>query len=74
MTMTTRTQKKYNKNVKNVKQAAFIQYKLKENGMKQSLIASELGISNSAVSRALNGLSTISKVAEWLEDNIGVSI
>lgn len=77
MTMTSHIRKKHNKKVKNVKnqeKAAYIQYLLKTKGLSQSLIANELGITESAVSRALYDQSKITRVDEWLEANLGIDI
>jgi len=74
MTMTSHKRKNNNRNIKNIKKSAYIQYLLKTKGFSQSLIASELGITEAAVSRALYGQSTISRVNEWLETNLEIEI
>ena len=67
--MITETKTKNNTVNKNVTKAAYIQYQLKRNGYTQKAIADELNITPIAVSRAINGLSTIRRVDEWLTDN-----
>lgn len=62
-------QTKHNTIKKNVTKAAFIQYQLKRNGYTQKAIAEELNISTIAVSRAIYGLSKISRVDKWLADH-----
>ena len=69
MSMITETKEKHNTVNKNVTKAAFIQYQLKRNGYTQKAIADELKITPIAVSRAINGLSTITRVNKWLADN-----
>ena len=74
MTMTPHMNKKGKQKVKNVKRAALIKFKLNCKGLKPSDIASDLHISRSAVYRSLNSLSTISRVDEWLYENLGLEI
>ena len=68
--MIAKKQIKHNTVNKNVTKAAFIQYHLKRNGFTQKQVAEELNISPVAVSRAINGQSTIARVSEWLEQNL----
>lgn len=70
--MTTHTYIKRNNKVKNVKRGAYIKYIMTLNGIKVSDIANDLSISNVAVYRSINGLSTISRVDEWLRNNLGL--
>ncbi|MDD3236842.1 MAG: hypothetical protein PHV37_01935 [Candidatus Gastranaerophilales bacterium] len=79
MNMTPYIKKKNNKQstkktrkVKKLNQVAYIQFELKKRGLSQVLIANELGMSQTAVCRAISGKSTIARVEEWLQDNIGL--
>lgn len=72
MSMITKKRKSKNKLKRNVTKSAYTQYLLKKNGYKQTDIATELGISFQAVSRAILGLSKISRVDEWLETNLNL--
>lgn len=74
MNMTTYMIKKRNSKVKNVKRAAFIKFRLNSAGLKLSDIASDLNISRAAVYRSINGLSTISRVDEWLYENLRLEV
>lgn len=74
MTMTTHKKNKNNKSKRNVKRAARIGYECKIRGIRQSDIASELGITRQAVGRSFSGLSTIGRVDEWIEKNLGLVI
>ena len=67
-----RNRKKNNIKQKNVIKGAFIQYQLKLRGLTQAQIAKELNISSQAVHRALLGQSKISRVDEWIEENLGL--
>lgn len=75
MNMTSYKVKKRNSKKKNVKKhiskCAFIQYQLKKRGFTQAQIAEELNISRQAVNRSLFGLSKVSRVDEWIEENLG---
>lgn len=70
------TKTKYLKSDKkrNVTEIAFIQYQLKKNGYTQREIAKDLGITPMAVWRSINGLSKITRVDEWLRDNLGLEV
>lgn len=59
-----------NQSKRNAKKIAKIQYYLRINGFVQSDIARDLDISPAAVSRSLKGKSKISRVDEWLKENI----
>lgn len=72
MNMTTHIKVKRNRKNKNVTKAASIQFELKKRGLTQKLIAEDLHISTQAVSRAVNGQSTITRVDEWLYENLGL--
>ena len=74
MNMTPYMTKKRNSKVKNVKRAAFIKFRLNSAGLKLSDIASDLSISRAAVYRSINGLSTISRVDEWLYENLRLEV
>lgn len=74
MNMTSHMIKKRNSKVKNVKRAAFIKFRLNSAGLKLSDIASDLSISRAAVYRSINGLSTISRVDEWLYENLRLEV
>ena len=69
-----RNRKKKNIKQKNVIKCAFIQYQLKLRGLTQAQIAKELNISSQAVNRALLGQSKISRVDEWIEENLGLEV
>lgn len=66
--------KKRNIKVKNVKRAAYIKYQLYKKGLSLSNIALDLHISNAAVYRSINDLSTITRVDEWLYKNLGLEV
>lgn len=66
--------KKRNIKVKNVKRAAYIKYQLYSKGLSLSNIALDLHISNAAVYRSINDLSTITRVDEWLYKNLGLEV
>lgn len=68
--MITKKRKTKNKLKRNVTESAFTQFQLKKNGYKQKDIANELGITVQAVSRAILGLSKISRVDDWIEQNL----
>ena len=70
------TQKNNKKSIrkKNLIRAAEIKYLLKKKGLKSKDIVRDLNITSSAVSRAINGLSKIRAVDDWLIKNIGTSI
>ena len=70
--MKTQEKLQNNDNQRNIKQTAKILYLLKIKGIKQSDIAAELKISRAAVSRSFYGLSKISKVDNWLKENLGI--
>lgn len=72
--MTPYMTKKRNSKVKNVKRAAFIKYQLYRQGLSLSDIANDLKISNAAVYRSINGLSTIRRVDEWLYENLDLAV
>lgn len=74
MNMTTYMIKKRNSKVKNVKRAAYIKYQLYRQGLNLSDIANDLKISNAAVCRSINGLSTIRRVDEWLYKNLKLEV
>lgn len=74
MNMTSHMIKKRNSKVKNVKRAAFIKYQLYRQGLSLSDIANDLKISNSAVYRSINGLSTVRRVDEWLYENLRLKV
>lgn len=74
MNMTPHMKKKRNSKVKNVKRAAFIKYKLYSNGFSLSDIAKDLHISNAAVFRSINELSKVTRVDEWLHENLGLEV
>lgn len=68
--MTSKKRKKINKNVKNVKKAAYIKYLLQLNGYCINDIAKDLKITHTAASRAIYGQSKISKVENWLQAHL----
>lgn len=70
--MTSCNNYKNKNNLKNVKRAAYIKYKLYSAGLTLNDIALDLKISNSAVYRSINGLSKISRIDDWLKDKLGV--
>ena len=70
--MTPHKKHKNNKTKRNVKRAARIMYELKIRGFKQRDVAEELGMTRQAVSRSFCGLSTVSRVDEWIEQNLGL--
>lgn len=70
--MTPHKRLKNNKTKRNVKRAARIMYELKIRGIKQWEVAEELGMTRQAVSRSFLGLSTVSRVDEWIEQNLGL--
>lgn len=72
--MTPYIRKKYKKRIKNVTKAAVIQFELKKRGLTQAAIAEDLGITPVAVSRAISDLSTISRVDEWITQNLGLEV
>lgn len=72
--MTSYMTKKRNSKVKNVKRAALIKFQLNSRGLKLSDIASDLQITRTAVYRSINDLSTISRVDEWLCENLGLEV
>lgn len=74
MNMTPHMTKKRNSKVKNVKRAAYIKYQLYRKGLNLSDIANDLNISNAAVCRSINGLSTIRRVDEWLYENLRLEV
>ncbi|MCD8378435.1 MAG: hypothetical protein LUB59_06580 [Candidatus Gastranaerophilales bacterium] len=71
MNITSHMSKKSNQNLKNVKRAALIKYELCCSGLKLVDIANDLGITKSAVYRSIYGLSTVSRVDDWLKNNVG---
>ncbi len=72
--MTSHMSIKSNTPIKNVKRAAFIKYKLGCKGYKISDVARALGISGTAVTRSIYGLSTVSRVDEWLCEKLGKEV
>lgn len=72
--MTSHMPIKSNTPIKNVKRAAFIKYKLGCKGYKTSDIARDLEISRAAVTRSIYGLSTVSRVDEWLCEKLGKEV
>lgn len=72
--MITKTNSKNSLLKQNVTKAAFIQYQLKKRGLSQKQKASELNITPVAVSRSINGLSKITRVDEWLQNNLGMEV
>jgi len=74
MVMVAETSRKNTNINKNVTKAAYIQYQLKRNGFTQAQIAKELNINPVAVSRSFYGLSKISRVDNWLADNLGLEV
>lgn len=72
MNMTSYKFKNRNKKIRNIKKAATVKYELGIRGLMLSDIARDLDISNSAVYRAINDLSTIARVNEWVYQNLGL--
>lgn len=72
--MTPHMVKKRNSNIRNVKRAAFIKYKLSCNGFRMGDIAEDLNITPQAVYRSINGLSKITRVDEWLCEKLGKEV
>ena len=72
--MTPQILKKNNSKLNSMKNAAFIKYKLSELKLSFSDIAHDLEISNAAVSRSIYGKSKITRVDEWLRDNLGLEV
>lgn len=72
--MTPHKKLKDNKSKRNVKRAARIGYECRIRGIRQIDVANELGITRQAVGRSFLGLSTISRVDEWIEKNLGLVI
>lgn len=70
--MNMKTQKVQKKNMlkPNLYKAALIQFELKKRGWKQTKIAQELGITDSAVYRCVHGVSKSQKVDNWIENNL----
>lgn len=74
MNMVTKTKYLKSDKKRNVTQIAYIQYQLKRNGFTQRDIALDLGICEQAVSRAIRKQSQITRVDEWLRDNLGLEV
>lgn len=72
--MTSYAIKKRNKTKRNIKQVARIKYELGVRGLKMVDIAKDLNITQQAVQRAVYGLSTVTRVDEWLDENIGLVV
>lgn len=53
---------------------AYIKYQLEKNGYTQTDIAHDIGISRQGVSLSISGLTKISRVDEWLKDNINLDV
>ena len=70
MSMKPHKKLKNNKTKRNIKKTALINYELKKRGLSQAYIAKKLNISRTAVNRAIGDLSKITKVNEWLEENL----
>ena len=62
---------KENTTLNNLKKTAKIIYLLKLNKITQKQIAETLNITTAAVSMSINGKSTITRVDNWLKENIG---
>lgn len=74
MSMKTHKIKNRNKSKRNIKRAALIKFYLAQRGFTQAQIAKDLNISRAAVHRAVYSLTTVSRVDEWLEKNIGRAV
>ncbi len=72
--MVTKTKYKKSYVKRNVTEVAYINYQLAKNGYTQTSVANELGITPMAVWRSINGLSKITRVDEWLRDNLGLEV
>lgn len=70
--MKPQTKKIDNQTKRNVKKEAMIKIRLIKNGKTQQDISKDLDISAQAVNRAIKGLSTITRVDNWLKENLGV--
>lgn len=70
--MKAKKRKKIN-NIKDIKRAAYIKYVLQLNGYCINDIAKDLGVTHSAVSRAIYGQSKVSRVETWLNEHIEIS-
>lgn len=66
--------KNSNRQKRSIQDIAYIQYLIKKNGFTQTNIAHELNISAEAVTRSIQGLSTIKKVDNWLKENINLDL
>lgn len=60
------------KALKNVKRGIYIKYRLAQKDYTMTDIAKDLNISLSAVSRAIYCLSTVSRVDNWLKENLDI--
>ena len=72
--MTSHMSRKSNTPIKNVKRAALIKYKLACHGLNIADIARDLGVSHTAASRSIYGLSKVSRVDEWLCEKLGKEV
>jgi predicted transcriptional regulator len=62
------------KKTPNLKKRILIKVALVERNITLTQIANDLDITLPAVSRAISGLSTISRVDEWCEKNLGIKL
>lgn len=70
MNMTTYKKRKFKKKNKNVNKAALIKYRLARKGLKLADVARELNVTKTAVYRSIYDLSKISRIDQWLEENL----
>lgn len=70
MNMTTYKKRNFKKKIKNINKAALIKYKLARKGLSLADIARELKVTRSAISKSIYDLSKISRVDDWIEQNL----
>lgn len=61
-----------NRNKRNIKRAAYINFLLKSRGYSQTQMATELNVSTACICRVINGQAKSKRVDNWLKENLGV--
>jgi Trp operon repressor len=61
-----------NKNKRNIKRAAYINYLLRSRGYSQTKMANELNVSTACICRVINGIAKSKRVDNWLRENLGI--
>ena len=61
-----------NEFLRKVKRGADIKYRIKLAGLTQKMIADELNVTESCISRVISGIATSQRVDNWLKENLGV--